>query len=495
MSFQAQLVAFASLPIILLLFQIFPTRKAILLSFVGGWLLLPLQAGMKLPLIPDFFKPTIMSYGVLLGILIFDFPRLINFKPKWIDIPILIWCVCPIFSYYTNGLRFYDGLNLAFSNVGNWGVPYLIGRLYLGNLSGLKALAETILKSGLLYIPLYLFEIRLSPQLHRIVYGYAAGSKFLNEVRVGSGFRPKVFQQHGLSLGLWMMAATIVAIWLWQSGTLKTVWNIPIILLIPPLVMTFLLGRSMASIAFFLYGVVILVAVKLIRNSLPLIMMIVGICAYLFVSFSGIMTLRHIEQVYSVTEQLVGTRRASSLTTRLEAEILLAHKTRQQLLFGWAEHSRTREQFMIRGHTKSYIVADDGSLIRVQANDTLSSITFGQRGLVGIIAIFGTYLIPVLVFCRRYPAYLWLNPTVAGAAVLCFVVTCYTLDSVLNAHLNPVYTLAVGGISGLVVSRQGTLQPASEGSIDKTNVESSYLIQQQRRRKLKEIRQNTVTKP
>ena len=222
MSFQAQLFVFSWIPISLLLFYFFPPRKAILLSFVGGWLFLPLQAGIKLPLIPDFFKPTIISYGVLLGILIFDFPRLISFRLKWIDLPMLIWCLCPIISYYSNGLAFYDGFNIALSNVGNWGVPYFVGRLYLSNLSSLKALAETIVKGGLIYIPLCLFEIRLSPLLHKYIYGYAAGSRFINELRVGSGFRPKVFQQHGLSVGLWMMAATIIAIWLWQSKTLKT---------------------------------------------------------------------------------------------------------------------------------------------------------------------------------------------------------------------------------------------------------------------------------
>ena len=494
MSFQAQVIAFACIPIILLLFQLFSARKAILVSFVIGWLFLPLQAGIKLPLIPDFFKPTIICYGVCLGVIIFDYSRLVNFKPKWIDLPILIWCLCPIFSYLSNGLGYYAGLNLMFSNVGNWGIPYLIGRLYLGNLSGLKALAETILKGGLIYIPLCLLEIRISPQLHQLVYGYAAGSRFLNEIRVGSGFRPKVFQQHGLAVGLWMMAASIIAVWLWQSGTLKVVWNIPIILLLPPLLMTFLLGRSMASILFFSYGILILVAVKLLRNSLPLIMLIVGVSAYLFVSFSGVMLPSHIEQIYNFTEQLVGTRRASSLTARLNAEILLAHKGRQKLLFGWAEHSRTREEFIVKGRVRQYIFTDEGLLVRVKANDTFSSFIFGQRGLVGIISIYSTFFIPVLLFCRRYPTYLWLNPNIAAAAVLCVVVISYTLDSLLNAHINPVYTLALGGISGLVVSRQRELL-GGELPIDKTIVESSYLMQQQRRRKLKQIKQNTATKP
>ena len=55
---------------------------------------------------------------------------------------------------------------------------------------------------GLIYVPLCLFEVRMSPQLHNMVYGFAQHS-FGQTVR-GGGWRPMVFMQHGLAVGLFM---------------------------------------------------------------------------------------------------------------------------------------------------------------------------------------------------------------------------------------------------------------------------------------------------
>jgi hypothetical protein len=37
------------------------------------------------------------------------------------------------------------------------------------------------------------------------------------------GWRPTVFMEHGLMVGMWMSMAAMIGLWLWWTGTLKRV--------------------------------------------------------------------------------------------------------------------------------------------------------------------------------------------------------------------------------------------------------------------------------
>jgi hypothetical protein len=71
-----------------------------------------------------------------------------------IDIPMIIWCLCPICSSLSNDLGLYDGISTAFAQTVAWGFPYFIGRLFLGDLRGLRELAIGIFAGGVAYVPL-----------------------------------------------------------------------------------------------------------------------------------------------------------------------------------------------------------------------------------------------------------------------------------------------------------------------------------------------------
>jgi len=201
---QAQLAMLAWIPILLYLFVRFPVQKAVVIGFIGAWLFLPQKAGFSFPGFPDYSRISAASYGILLATCIFDVGRFQRFKLGWFDLPMLIWCLCPIASSVSNDLGLYDGLSSALSQTVQWGFPYFLGRIYFNNLKGLRLLAVGIFLGGIVYVPLCLYEIRMSPQLHSMVYGYFPHS-FAQTARYG-GFRPQVFMQHGLAVGLWMMA-------------------------------------------------------------------------------------------------------------------------------------------------------------------------------------------------------------------------------------------------------------------------------------------------
>ena len=120
------------IPFCLLLFMVLPPHRAVVVGVVGGWLILP-PAGIPIPGFPDYDKIMAPMAGVTLATLIFQPNRLLAFRPRWFDLPALLWCFCPLISSLVNGLGFYDGMSALFSAVIRWTLPYLIGRLYFGN--------------------------------------------------------------------------------------------------------------------------------------------------------------------------------------------------------------------------------------------------------------------------------------------------------------------------------------------------------------------------
>jgi hypothetical protein len=106
---------------------------------------------------------------------------------------------------------------------------------------------------GLLYLPLCLFEMQMSPRLHSIVYGYHQHS-FGQHIR-GDGYRPKVFMQHGLATALWMATASLVGVWLWMTGAVRKLSNIPMAYLVPSLIVTTAMCRSVGALVLLTVGV------------------------------------------------------------------------------------------------------------------------------------------------------------------------------------------------------------------------------------------------
>ena len=167
----------------LFLFLLMRPRRAVIASVILAWLFLPV-AGYKLAGIPAYTKTTAAGLAALLGVIAFDSRRLTSFRPTWIDLPMGIWCICPFFASLSNDLGIHDGFTSAFYQSITWGVPYLLGRIYLSDLIGMHDLAFGIFIGGLLYVPLCLLEIRLSPQLHTWVYGFFPHDSFEQTLKV-----------------------------------------------------------------------------------------------------------------------------------------------------------------------------------------------------------------------------------------------------------------------------------------------------------------------
>ncbi len=421
---------FGWVPVVLSLFTFLPPRRAVITAFLLAWLFLPIYA-YEIPGLPDYTKTSATCVGVLLGLLLFDLQRLVTLKFQMRDLPILLFCFSPIPSSLVNGLGLYDGLSSSLSYIITWGLPYLIGRSYFNTLTGLRELTIGIFIGGVIYVPLCMFEIRMSPQLHHMVYGFHQHS-FIQSMRFG-GFRPTVFLEHGLAVGMWMTTTALIGLWLMITGTLKTFLNFPIGWFVSALVVTTILCKSTYSVILLIIGLSVLCSLKWFRFS-PIVLGVLLIPS-LYIGFRTANLWAGSELVYFAATYINPTR-ASSLQFRLDNEDILKEKALQKRLFGWGGWGRSR------------VYDNDGRDISV--TDASWIIIFGKNGFWGLILFVFMLSLPTCVLWWNYSPKLWAHPSIAPAASLAIILNLYLLDNLMNAMKNPIYMLAVGGLTALV---------------------------------------------
>ncbi|HEY9862922.1 MAG TPA: hypothetical protein V6D21_01960, partial [Candidatus Obscuribacterales bacterium] len=254
---------------------------------------------------------------------------------------------------------------------------------------------------------------------------------------------PTVFMIHGLAVGMWMMATVLIALWFWQSGTLKKFLNIPMNVWFISLYMIHLLVRSTGAYLYMAFGVVILFSAKFLRTSFPLVLLIMVLSSYLYLGVTGNFTGEKADKIVQTATNITNAERASSLKFRFDNEEILVEKAIQKMWFGWGAG----------GGNRVYEYTSTGEKKDMAITDSLWIIAYGTNGAIGLIGIFGTSLLPALTFSLfRYPAKTWFRPQVAGAAVLSVITVLYVLDNLLNDMYNPVFTLASGGLAGLLMN-------------------------------------------
>jgi len=425
------------IPLVLVLFALFPPRRAAIISFLAAWLFLPVG---RFPYIGLHDKMTVTCAGVLLGTLIFGASRLRSFRPWLGDLPMLVWCLCPFVSSMTNGLGLYDAFSATYYNFVTWGAPYFIGRLYFADREGLRELAVGIFVGGLIYVPLCLWEIRMSPQLHRMVYGYQQ-HRFEQTLRFG-GWRPMVFMQHGLMVAMWMSAASLTGIWLWTTGALKSLRRVPVAWLFPPLLVTAVLCKSVGALVLLVAGCLAYAMARWFRTALPVLCLVAVPPTYMALRASGSWS-GH--SLVSLVAEMTNEERAASVNFRLKNEDMLVRRSLERKAFGWGRWARS--------HVFEDLPPEDVSI-----TDGLWVIALGESGLVGLTAITTTLLLPVVLLWRRRPAWQWSHPSVAPAAALAVLLALYMIDNLFNAMVNPVFTLAAGGLVGV---KRGMRRPAA----------------------------------
>jgi hypothetical protein len=424
----------AFVPIALVCVKSLGPRRGVLASLVGGWLFLPTFDGVyDVPLIHS--KGAFVPVVVLLASFLLDGRRWFGFRARLSDAPMAVLCLVPFASSLSNGLGAYDGAASTLNATLCWGVPYFLGRLYFRDPGALGELAAVIVAGALSYAPLCLWEIRMSPQLHRNVYGFHAAF-FGQAVRFG-GFRPTVFMTHGLMVGMFMATSTLVAIWLWRTRSHRKVARVPIAWVCLLLTVTTVLCKSSGAIILLALGVLVLEGTRWLRTSALVVALVVVPAAYCVARLSGWSG----EGLVAMAEQATGAERAESLGFRMYNEDKLIAKALDRPWLGWGGWGRSR------------VYDEEGRDLTI--TDGLWIITLGTTGLVGLLALALSLALPALLLLRLVPPRRWREPWLAPAAGLTVVLLLWAVDEVLNAMPTPLYPAMAGALLSLAAVGRG----------------------------------------
>lgn len=401
---------------------------------VGGWLFLPSGRGFNLPGLPPYNKPMAITLAALLATMIFRPGDLLSLRPRWFDIPAVAWCITPLFSSLTNGLGLYDGASEVYGQVMLWGIPYLIGRTVFRSPGAAKSFVIAIFVGGLVYVPLCLWESRMSPQLHLQVFGYRP-SKFTMVYRLG-GYRPIVFTRHGLELGMFMTMASVAGVWIWFSGLRRRVMGMRARWAAIGLYLVTLWCRSMSGIALLLMGS----TAQWMTRARPaakwiLVAMAALPFAYMSVRIPGVW---EGEPLLTIVEA-IDAQRAVSFQARFDGEDAVLENARRKLLLGWGGHGGGRAS------------QQDDDLVPV---DGLWVIYLGKYGLLGVVSFFMAQQLPTLLFLWRSPGRMLLRHTMAPAAAMATILVLVGLNSLLNAFPSTIDAVGAGLVGSALSMRR-----------------------------------------
>lgn len=331
----------------------------------------------------------------------------------------------PAGPFFLPGMRVYDMVSVLLG-LGITLIPFLLGWRYLGTPTGQRALLLAFALGGLLYAPLMLIEVRLSPQLNTWIYGFFPHS-FEQHMRAG-GFRPIVFLSHGLWVGIFMTMAILSSLALWRltpTGSRpfdRLRWLILAAVLLAVLVLSKSLGALMIAVTM---GVVVLFGGRrLVMSAAAAVAALV-----LFYPMARGAGLVPVDAMLSFAEG-ISADRAGSFQFRLENEDVLLSKANEKALFGWGTWGR------------GFIYNDWGN--RTSVTDGSWIILMTGFGWVGYLAQFGLLCIPLIRLAFRRE----IGPE---AAFLAAVVAANLLDLIPNATLESITWLAAGALAGTIL--------------------------------------------
>jgi hypothetical protein len=446
-------IAFLSwFPLVVAMYKRFEKRLVPVIAYVAGWMFLPV-ANYDIFLLKNT-KTTVTGLAILAGAWMFDRERLKSFRYNIADLPMVLWCIAPFFSSLFNDLGPYDGLSQTMYQTIRWGLPYYIGRVCFTDNEVLKSLALTIFIGAIIYIPFCLFELKMSPQLHRLTYGFHQHD-FLQTLRDNGGYRPMVYMDHGLMTSMWMMLASLLGTWMFFTRSLpEKVLGMPSVYPLLALVATTIMMQSVAAICYYFIAIAVLYLTSRMKKTFLVAILLILPHLYVLARTGGSWDGRNFSEWVAVK---FSPTRAQSVQFRFDNETVLIDKAKQGSFFGWAGYGRSR------------VFNDDGKDLTV--TDGLWIIAYGVNGTYGLSTLMIMIQLPVLLFMRRTRPGTWMTPEMAAPAAMAVFLGFTMVDNLLNAMINPIYMLFSGGLIGMVMKtdpvltaiRQIVREPAGAG--------------------------------
>jgi hypothetical protein len=435
----------------------------VIVSVLGGYLFLPERFAIDLPALYELNKVSVPAYTALgLSMLAVMQARKTGpmppppwlassntWLPGWIPrayLPALLVLLCivgafmtvvtnpdPIVDYgVTNHRRgiidddiFIPGLRLRDAGATILVViisiiPLALGRKFLAHPEGQRMLLLAFCAAGLIYTPLVLFEVRMSPQLHNWVYGFHA-HLFSQHVRE-DGFRPMIFLYHGLRVSIFLTATVVIAIGLARLHTGQK--RMMFLGIAAVLGIALVLSKSLGALMI----AVVLCPLMLLAPRSLLFLATAGIVAcmltYPILRGSGLVPVDAIlDFAASISEE-----RAQSFAYRLNFEDgLLAHAN-ERPFFGWGSWGRN-------------LYLGDGV---IAVPDGAWTLVLSHSGWFGFIGQFGLLFLPVVLLLFRFRR----DQIGMESAIIATALAVAAVDLIPNSGLTPDKWLLAGALWG-----------------------------------------------
>ncbi len=427
------------------LFARFRASIAVPAALLLAYVLLPPRLSIDLPVIPALDKESGAALAATMVALFLLFRHRkqtaggVEALPGWIprDPLALLFIGCliigPIVTVLTNrdrvpigdlflpGLRPYDAGSIILGNMVML-VPLILGRKFLFNAGHHRDVMIVFASIIGAYSVLGLYEVRMSPQLNMLVYGYFP-HEWIQHLRQ-EGFRPLVFLTHGLILGILMCLGVLSAIGAARTSSGRNRWIFAAVAVF--VLATLSLSKSLGAL---MITVALLPVAIFFGRRLQLLA-----AAAIAVMAIGYPYLRAVDvapvgAVIALAERIDPVR-ASSFAFRIDNEDMLLEKARERPLAGWGGWGRNRV-FDDRGRD---ISVTDGYWIG----------TFGSTGILGYLGQFGLLTIPLIALAIRTRR----NGVTLATSALALVVAANLVDLLPNASIGPFTWLLAGAMLG-----------------------------------------------
>jgi hypothetical protein len=429
-------IAFFSWPIIVfLLVRRYPTSLAIFISMTGSFLLLPASFEIDPPLLPPLDKISISCISLLVSFFLLHIKYKI-FQPGPILNILFIYLIGVVISCFTNSdqvmiggkllpaVEPYDALSEVIRGL-LYFLPFFLGRYFLSNIKDNEKIIKTFVIFALIYSIPMLYEIRMSPQLHNMVYGYHA-TDFIQSMR-GDGFRASVLVGHGLPLAFWISTAAIAAMSLHKNKT--KVLNFSALSAVLFLVIVLILSKTWAAFFNITLGAIFIYMLspsKQVKFALVLSSLIMF---YPVTKIVGAFPDKEIIQ--TIAEYNV--ERADSMKTRYVNEEQLLNHALERPFFGWSGYGRNR----IFDQTGKDITITDGMWI----------VQMGIYGVFGFIFYY-LFLLTVLYQASKSLKYIDSPNERVYFSMLSLLLAICIIDSIPNTSMVATNWLLAGALMG-----------------------------------------------
>lgn len=413
-------------------------QRGIIWSVVAGYLFLPDGFALNISGLPSYSKTEAVAIGALLGLLITrnrlpPLPATSDATMRFLIIACLVLLVLgPVVTMMANTTPIFFGPTML-KGIGLWDVqgtivvyvfmftPFLLAWRYLSTPEMHVEILRAILLLGLFYSLPTLFELRMSPQLNNMVYGYFP-HYWMQHLR-GGGYRPLVFLDHGLSLGFFLLMTVLAAVGLIKAYgkekrafyLLSGIWMFVVLAI----------SHNLGALAL---GLLFVPAMLVLSARLQVT--VAAVVAMLFLANPLI------RDVYVVpllgVSKVISQERHDSLKTRFDNEQTLLDRVNLKPITGWGPWSRWR----IHDEFGRDVTISDGTWI----------ITLGKWGWLGFLGLFGLMSLPILMIRRARRRRNLTYPT----AALALITAANLIYLIPNSTLSPITWLCTGALAGFV---------------------------------------------